>query len=69
MSQWQDVDVWPVQGFRVQRMEGEPKVRLLQLSTGPAGAGVVHTYAVGSPHLRQIAAELLKHAAEIERSN
>jgi hypothetical protein len=69
MSEWEDVDVWPLRAFRIRRLEGEPKVRLVQLSSGPDGNGVVHTYAVSSLHLRQIASELMKHAAEIDRAN
>jgi hypothetical protein len=68
-DEFEEFDVYPLRGFRFRSFENEPKLRLLQLSSGPDGNGIVHTYALASEHLRMLGNECLAEAEKLEREN
>jgi hypothetical protein len=65
-DEFEDVDVYPLRAIRFRTLETEPKVRLLQLSSGPDGNGVVHTYALAAEHLRMLGNQCLAEAEKLE---
>jgi hypothetical protein len=52
-----DVDAFPLRAFRLLQVEGEPTVRVLQLSSGREGHGPTWNLLVTREHLQTMAKE------------
>lgn len=56
------VDTYPIQSFRFRAIQDETRICVLQIGTGPGGAGVVHSYLATADMLKNMATVFLKQA-------